>query len=92
MRRAAKVDTNHAEIRSAFRSMGFAVYDASKVGGGLPDLLISRNEKTKLVEVKTATGKFTKAQIEFRDGWKDTILVARCLADVEAISKGWLNE
>jgi len=61
---AKRVDTNHAEIRSAFRRIlgDENVCDTSKAGFGLGDLVITHGGIVMLVEIKTATGKLTKAQ------------------------------
>lgn len=42
MRRAARVDANHAEIARTLRRLGWAVHDTSGVGGGFPDLVIGK--------------------------------------------------
>jgi hypothetical protein len=53
MRRAARVDANHAEIVAAFRKCGCQVLDLSRVGGGCPDLLVRTNFGALiLIEVK----------------------------------------
>lgn len=63
-RYAKRVDANHDAIRSAFRKMlGDAnVFDTSKAGFGLGDLIITFGGIVMLVEVKTEKGKLTKAQ------------------------------
>jgi len=40
MRRAARVDANHASIRDGLRDVGYDVCDLSDVGGGIPDLCV----------------------------------------------------
>lgn len=52
MRRAAKTDANHAEIRQALRAAGWTVVDLSAVGRGVPDLLCAKQGRIELVEVK----------------------------------------
>jgi hypothetical protein len=70
VRRAAKVDTNHGEIAEAFRKAGWLVLSLAPVGGGVPDLLISRHGQMRLVEVKVKGGKLTTHQERFRaTGW-----------------------
>ena len=63
-RYAKRTDENHAAIRSAFRRLlGDAnVFDSSKAGNGLGDLVITYGGLTMLVEIKTEKGKLTKAQ------------------------------
>jgi hypothetical protein len=51
MRRAAKVDANHADIVKALRAAGCGVLDLSKVGNGCPDLLVHAGV-TVLMEIK----------------------------------------
>lgn len=62
MRRAARTDANHAEIREAFREAGCLVLDMHSAGNAAPDLLVQLNGLTMPVEVKTLTGKLSKAQ------------------------------
>jgi len=52
MRRAAKVDANHAEIVKALRDAGALVQSLAAVGCGTPDLLIGYANRTALIEVK----------------------------------------
>lgn len=63
-RYAKRTDANHADIRQAFRRLlGVEnVVDTSRAGFGLGDLVIAYGGISMLIEVKTATGKLTKAQ------------------------------
>ena len=63
-RYAKRVDGNHAEIRGHFRALlgDGCVVDTSKAGFGLGDLAIAHGGIVMLIEIKTATGKLTKAQ------------------------------
>jgi Holliday junction resolvase len=75
MRRAAKVDDNHAEIRAAFRSLGAEVVDCSHVGDGFPDLLVGWRGRVLMVEVKDSrkppsARKLTPAQTVFHVEWQ----------------------
>ena len=59
-------DSNHALIREALESAGLTVYDVANAGGGLPDLICTRDDgKCWLVEVKTDDGVFTPAEVKF---------------------------
>ena len=57
MRRAARVDANHAEITGTLRQCGWTVHDTSGVGGGFPDLVIAKGGRLVLVEIKDGAKK-----------------------------------
>lgn len=52
MRRAAKVDRNHAEIVAALERMGCTVQSLAQVGRGCPDLLAGFRGRNLCIEVK----------------------------------------
>jgi hypothetical protein len=75
MRRAAKVDANHAEIVIALRAAGATVHSMAALGGGFPDLLVGYKNKTALIEIKDGSKppsrrKLTKDQQDFHANWK----------------------
>jgi len=66
-----RTDANQAEIVKTLRQAGADVYDLSKVGKGIPDLLVTFNGETILMEVKRdAKAKFTAEQLKFIANWK----------------------
>ena len=68
---ARRTDANQAEIVKTLRQAGADVYDLSKVGKGIPDLLVTFNGETILMEVKRdAKAKFTAEQLKFIAKWK----------------------
>ena len=68
---ARRTDANQAEIVKTLREAGADVYDLSKVGKGIPDLLVTFNGETILMEVKRdAKAKFTADQLKFIAKWK----------------------
>lgn len=68
---ARKVDVNHSLIVKTLRDLGCSVFDSSKVGNGFPDLVVGKNNKTVLVEVKAnEKAKFTPAQELFMVNWR----------------------
>ena len=82
VRRAARVDANHAEIVKAARSVGASVADLSAVGSGCPDLLIglARSGQNYLVEVKDGSKSpsrrvLTPDQAQFHREWQGPICV-----------------
>lgn len=87
--RARRTDDNHREIIAAYRALGFAVYDTSRLGGGFPDLLVYRpREGLILVEVKDgrkkpSARKLTKAEKEFAE-----VFPVRVVESVEDVIEG----
>ena len=66
-----RTDANQSEIVKTLREAGADVYDLSKVGKGIPDLLVTFNGETILMEVKRdAKAKFTAEQLKFIAKWK----------------------
>lgn len=82
MRTASRRDERHSEIVDELESAGFFVADTSRVGGGFPDLCVSRNSVWALVELKTPRGRKTalerrsQAQIDFGYLAKGPIITA----------------
>ena len=87
MRRAARIDGNHAEIVDCFKKLGCSVLSLAAVGKGVPDLLVAINGITWLVEVKMPNGKENELQIEFAATWKGCRSIVRDLAGVESTVK-----
>ena len=53
MRRAAKIDSKHADVVAGFRKLGYLVLSLAAHGRGVPDLLIYRRDVGfRLIEVK----------------------------------------
>lgn len=69
MRRAAKVDGNQSEIVKALRTAGCSVLVLSRVGQGCPDLLVARDGRNVLLEVKRRGKQLNDEQREFVRGW-----------------------
>ena len=70
MRRRARVDANHAEVRSALRAAGWTVVDCAGVGSGFPDLLIAKHGRVLMVEIKDGAKvpskqKLTEDEVQF---------------------------
>lgn len=75
MRRAAKVDGNHAAIVATLRAAGCTVQSLAAVGEGVPDLLVGRAGKTYLLEVKdlrqpASKRRLTGPQIRWHRRWR----------------------
>lgn len=63
---AKRVDKNQEEIVAALRNAGYYVYDQSRHGRGLPDLLVcSKTGISVQMEVKMPGESFTSAEAAF---------------------------
>lgn len=93
MRRASRVDANHAEIVAALRKIGASVADTSGVGGGYPDLTVGYRGRNHLLEVKDGSKspskrKLTPDQVDFVAGWRGHWMQVRSVDEaIEAVSR-----
>ena len=80
MRRAARTDSNHAEIVAELRKIGCSVVSLAPLGNGCPDLLVGIFGRNLLLEVKDgekppSARKLTVLEKEFHDTWKGLVFV-----------------
>lgn len=78
--KAARTDSNQAEIVAALRRAGASVAITSSLGGGFPDLVAGLNGKTYLLEVKDGTKppskrRLTPAESRFHASWLGHVCV-----------------
>jgi hypothetical protein len=52
MRRAARVDANHAGVVAVLRACGWYVLDTSRVGQGFPDCIAAKHGVVRFIEIK----------------------------------------
>lgn len=88
--RANRRDSNHIEIRDAFRRLGFAVKDVADLKN-FCDLLISKNGLTWCVEIKDgkkppSKRKLTEGEEIFRHNWQGSYAIVMSVSDVEEIN------
>jgi hypothetical protein len=91
MRRAAKVDANHAEVVEALRKLPCEVLSLAPMGKGCADLLVNFRETLILLEVKPPGEKQNAAQIKFAERWPVAVVrsgAEAVLAVVEAANPG----
>jgi hypothetical protein len=81
VRRAAKVDANHAEIVDGLRAMGVSVQSLAAVGDGCPDLLCGFRTSNVLIEVKVPGEKLNVVQKHWHADWRGTAHVVWSLSD-----------
>ena len=72
-------DTNQQEIVTGLREAGYVVVDLSRVGDGCPDILVSKDGYTHLIEIKSKNGKLRESQKYFMQQWRGSLLVVKTL-------------
>ena len=78
------LDKNHMEIKSFFQVNGCSVFDAARVGGGFPDLVVGYKGVTYLVEVKDPDkGKLENTQVDFIMGWNGHVKVVTSIEEAK---------
>jgi hypothetical protein len=91
VRRAPRKDANHAQLVLELRARGYVVEDLGHVGGGVPDLWVSRGELGRWVEVKSAKGGKKRGAVQaaslarqaaFRDRHPGLVIVATSADEV----------
>lgn len=88
MRRAAKVDGNHAEIVSRLRSCGVWVQSLAAIGSGCPDLLCWHRGRYFLLELKEPGERPNQAQAEYMASCPGEIHVAHSPDEAAAAAVG----
>lgn len=88
-RRAAKVDSNQAEVVESLRKMGCAVLIISQLKN-CADLVVSKNFKTAMVEVKDGTlspsrRMLTEGELKFMKEWKGMYFVVEDLHGAQLV-------
>jgi len=100
VRLAARTDSNHEAVLTAFRRLGCTVVSTHAIGHGFPDLIVSQRSRTDglgsvsyLVEIKDGTKspsrrKLTPDEAEFHAHWRGKIYVVQSVDDVPGIIRG----
>lgn len=85
-RRAARVDSNHAEIVKALRSIGCSVVSLAPLGNGCPDLLVGIFGRNILMEIKDGEKPpsqrlLSPMEREFHSTWKGQLVTVLTVDD-----------
>ena len=75
-------DANHLEIVKDLKKFSYKVIDLAAVGHSVPDIIVSDENTTALVEIKLSTGWFYLGQLEFLATWPGVAGFAETLQDV----------
>ncbi len=92
MKSGGKPDGNQDDIVSALRRAGYSVAITSDVGGGFTDLVLGRNGRNLLMEIKVKGGKLTPKQQQFHDDWKGRACIAYGIADALILANTYLGK
>lgn len=81
MRRAARVDSNHAAVVGALRACGCEVESLAALGGGVADLLVWHRSTRRLILIEVKDGarspskrRLTVDQVRWHDRWPVTVI------------------
>lgn len=91
---SSRQDSNHASIVKDLRLLGYQVHEMKSVGGGFPDILVARNGKMALLEIKTEDGELNDKQKQWHSKWEGPeIAVVRTTEQaIIAVMKQWRTE
>lgn len=81
MRRAARLDSNHGDVRIHLERHGWTTRSTAPLGDDFPDIIAARQQFTALVEVKDGSKppskrKLSEGQQRFRDTWPGVVITA----------------
>lgn len=81
MRRAARLDSNHGEVRVHLERHGWTTRSTAPLGDDFPDIIAAKRMLTALVEVKDGSKvpskrKLSEGQQRFRDTWPGIVITA----------------
>ena len=86
----AKRDANEPTIIDYFRWHGYSVEQIS--GKGVPDLLLGKDGKNYIVEVKGEGKNLNQNQKEWHANWLGQIAICRTTEDAQAFIDKWESE
>ncbi len=86
MRRAARKDENHNEIKIAFETLGWSAKDIHQIPD-FADLLIGKPWVNVVIEIKDgnkppSARKLTKGEQDFKDSWNGPYRIVTSIGDV----------
>ena len=79
-----RTDKNQSKIVDDLRGNGYGVLDIHQIGNGAPDLVVSDQKYTVLVEVKDIGGRYTPKESEWALKWPGDVITAFSARDVQA--------
>lgn len=82
-----KRDSNHTAITQALKACGCSVLDLSALGAGAPDILVARQGRVVLMEIKNPQGRdrVEPNQVAWHAAWRGPpVAVVRSVAEALA--------
>ena|ERR1017187_2159849 len=94
MRRRAKIDANQPEIVRALRENGCTVQSLAPMGHGCPDLLVGKDGRNFLLEIKDPNQKpsqrrLTDDEKAWHCAWLGQIAVVETVEEALLLVVGW---
>ena len=88
---SSRQDSNHAGIVKDLRLLGYQVHEMKSVGGGFPDILVARNGKMALLEIKTEDGELNDKQKQWHSKWEgpEVGIIRTTEQAIIAVMKQW---
>ena len=92
---AKRKDSNTDDIMIAILECGWSYLDTHDYGRGFPDCIAYKAFGKQhlvvsvLIEIKTATGKLTKAEVIFHERHRDLAHICRCESDVQELLESY---
>ena len=81
----ARTDSNQAAIVLELRKLGYSVQHLHTVGGGCPDIVVGKDGRNWLFEIKTRGGRLTQDEMIFHEVWRGQVNVIYSVEDALAI-------
>ena len=88
MKKHGRVDANQSEIVGFLRAIpGVTVISLASLGGGVPDIMVGRNGRNYMFEIKDpekppSQRKLTKAQKDFHLLWRGQVSIAETFGEI----------
>ena len=94
MRKVAKADANQKEIVTGLRKLGFSVAVTSQLGSGFPDIVVGKNGRNYLFEIKDGAKppsqkKLTEDELKFQSTWSGQYDVVESINDITRICQSF---
>lgn len=96
MRRAARTDRNQIEVVKGLRAMGCTVQTLHTIGKGCPDILVGKNHRNILMEIKDgelppSDRRLTLDELEWHSSWRGQVCIVNSVHEAIQAVQGLLS-